>query len=163
MWQLKANQLSCMIKQAGMCMFQLNCKWKIIWYTTKDQEGTKLTLANPFWGWVTNLKTFSRVKQTLLKKKITKGVFGIISSVTKRENSKSSQGIGITWLIWLAALHIQNLVFRMLEIKVCACTGGPSSSSCEIIRACMGIFTTALRNKEISQILNKKQGRASLM
>ena len=31
-----------------------------------------------------------------IKKKITKGVFGIISSVTKRENSKSSQGIGIT-------------------------------------------------------------------
>ena len=44
-------------------------------------------------------------------------------------------------------------------------TGGPSSS-CEmiilrnnshggIIRVCMGIFTTALRNKKIRQILNK--------
>ena len=45
-------------------------------------------------------------------------------------------------------------------------TGGPSSS-CEmillrnnshggIIRVCMGIFTTALRNKKIRQILKKK-------
>ena len=49
--------------------------------------------------------------------------------------------------------------------KVRTKTGG-SSSSCEviilrndshgeIIRVCMGIFTTALRNKKIRQILNK--------
>ena len=48
----------------------------------------------------------------------------------------------------------------------CYTTGGPSSS-CEmiilrnnshggIIRVCMGIFTTALRNKKIRQILKKK-------
>lgn len=39
---------------------------------------------------------FSCQTNSVKKKKITKGVFGIISSVTKRENSKSSQGIGIT-------------------------------------------------------------------
>ena len=55
--------------------------------------------------------------------------------------------------------------FYKLHHEASLFTGGPSSS-CEmiilrnnshggIIRVCMGIFTTALRNKKISQILNK--------
>ena len=51
------------------------------------------------------------------------------------------------------------------QLVTCQITGGPSSS-CEmiilrnnghggIIRVCMGIFTTALRNKKIRQILKK--------
>ena len=56
-----------------------------------------------------------------------------------------------------SSIYIINLVRKN--------TGGPSSnceviilcndSHGEIIRVCMGIFTTALRNKKIRQILNK--------
>ena len=60
--------------------------------------------------------------------------------------------------------HYANLQ-RKRSISIGDTTGGPSSS-CEmiilrnnshggIIRVCMGIFTTALRNKKIRQILNK--------
>ena len=58
-----------------------------------------------------------------------------------------------------------DAAFRSPLMKALDSTGGPSSS-CEmiilrnnshggIIRVCMGIFTTALRNKKIRQILNK--------
>ena len=62
-------------------------------------------------------------------------------------------------------IHTPANFFRECE-KYAKDTGGPSSS-CEmiilhnnsyggIIRVCMRIFTTALRNKAIRQILNKK-------
>ena len=59
----------------------------------------------------------------------------------------------------------QDPAFKELFESSKSTTGGPSSS-CEmiilrnnshggIIRVCMGIFTTALRNKKIRQILKK--------
>ena len=38
----------------------------------------------------------------------------------------------------------------------------PKQQLSEIIRVCMGIFTTALRNKKLSQILKKKQKKPHL-
>ena len=39
----------------------------------------------------------------------------------------------------------------------------PKQQLSEIIRVCMGIFTTALRNKKLSQILKKKKKNLTLL
>ena len=69
--------------------------------------------------------------------------------------------------LWKSIIYAKSvfLAMRCNAIQSICTTGGPSSS-CEmiilrnnshggIIRVCMGIFTTALRNKKIRQILNK--------
>ena len=96
------------------------------------------------------------------------------------ENSKNKlprYSISIGWMISNWSLHLRNArgckcLINFEALMVCAVpsrarvTKGCPSSSCEmiilrnnshgeIIRACMGIFTTALRNKKICQILTK--------
>ena len=68
------------------------------------------------------------------------------------------------WFFFVGFMSIKFFSPRN-ETRSTSCTGGPSSS-CEmiilrnnghgeIIRVCMGIFTTALRNEKIRQTLNK--------
>ena len=71
----------------------------------------------------------------------------------------------VKWIKLIHILCVRGDFWQFLPFKLVFPTGGPSSS-CEmiilhnnshggIIRVCMRIFTTALRNKIIRQILNK--------
>ena len=81
--------------------------------------------------------------------------------------SFSIQLINFHTFVFAVSLRMIPLVKICSKKKIHISTGGPNSS-CEmiilrnnshggIIRVCMGIFTTALRNKIIRQILKKKK------
>ena len=70
-------------------------------------------------------------------------------------------------MIYNLQAHLNPRWRLVIDRDARLCTGGPGSSSCEmiilhnnghggIIRVCIGIFTTALKDKKIHQILKKK-------